>query len=416
MTTRKANSAILDGIAGELAGAFDNTPSMIALTDNKLSKGRAAKKSRKNEARTSMSTTDNAASSETRQVDHEGNAVSRNEFTVLQNSVQTLAERMNGFLDRMEEAEDGPGSEEEDAARDEQPANEEAPPELAPAADDTAAEPIAAAEPAEADLDPLTSLAQSYDVKEKLAPEVHDQLAGIITTLCQKRLTDDVVKGKLAAYVRPANLPSLSVVKVNHEVWSKLSSVTRSRDIKIQRVTNLITQSMVAVTSVADNLVTATRSDETLSKAKMAAALTALVDGLALMANANQELNQRRREDQRVDMNSEFRMLCSAAPDNDSQLLYGADITARLKIISDTNRITAKLAPVTSTGHDTARTHGASYTRFRPYGSQRRPSWSPSQRGAFLGRGNHHNSRGRPGYARGSQRGKSARGRASGTN
>ena len=374
MTTRKANSAILDGIAGELAGAFDNTSSMIALTDNKLSKGRATKKSRKNEARTSVSTTDNAASSETRQVDHEGNAVSRNEFTVLQNSVQTLAERMNGFLDRMEEAEDGPGSEEEDAARDEQPANEEAPPELAPAADDTAAEPIAAAEPAEADLDPLTSLAQSYDVKEKLAPEVHDQLAGIITTLCQKRLTDDVVKGKLAAYVRPANLPSLSVVKVNHEVWSKLSSVTRSRDIKIQRVTNVITQSMVAVTSVADDLVTATRSDETLSKAKMAAALTALVDGLALMANANQELNQRRREDQRVDMNSEFRVLCSAAPDDDSQLLYGADITARLKTISDTNRIMAKLAPVTSTGHDTARTHGASYTRFRPYGSQRRPS------------------------------------------
>ena len=265
-------------------------------------------------------------------------------------------------------------------------------------------------------MDPLTSLAQSYDVKEKLAPEVHDQLAGIITTLCHKRLTDDVVKGKLAAYVRPANLPSLSVVKVNHKVWSKLSSVTRSRDIKIQRVTNVITQSMVAVTSVADDLVTATRSDETLSKAKMAAALTALVDGLALMANANQELNQRRREDQLVDLNSEFRVLCSAAPDDDSQLLYGADITARLKTISDTNRITAKLAPVTSTGHDTARTHGASYTRFRPYGSQRRPSWSPSQRGAFLGRGNHHNSRGRPGYARGSQRGKSARGRASGTN
>ena len=368
----------------------------------------------KNDSRTSVSTTDNA-SSETRQVDHEGDAISRNEFTVLQNSVQTLAEWMNGFLDRMEEAEDGPGSEEGDAAREEQPANEENPPELAQvAADDTAADAIAA-EPAAADLDPLTSLAQSYDNKEKLAPDVHDQLAGIITTLCQKRLTDDVVKGKLAAYVRPCNCPILSVVKVNQEVWSKLSSVTRSRDIKIQRVTNVITQSMVAVASVADDLVTATRSDEALSKAKMATALTALVDGLALMANANQELNQSRREDQRVDLNAEFRVLCSAAPDDDSQLLYGADITARLKTISDTNRITAKLAPVSATGHDTTRTHGASYTRFRPYGAQRRPSWSPSQRGAFLGRGNHHNSRGRPGYARGSQR-KSARGRASGTN
>ena len=42
-----------------------------------------------------------------------------------------------------------------------------------PEADDTAAG-ANAAEPAAADLDPLTSLAQSYDNKEKLAPDVHD--------------------------------------------------------------------------------------------------------------------------------------------------------------------------------------------------------------------------------------------------
>ena len=194
MTTRKANSAILAGIAGELAVAFDNTSSTIALTDNKLSKGRTSKKSGgKNDSRPSFSTTDNAASSETYHLDHGGDAVSCNEFTVLQNSVQTLAERMNGFLDRMEEAEDWPLPDEEDAAsefREEQPATETDPSGPAPAADDTAAE------PAEADLDSLTSLAQSYDNKEKLAPDVQDQLAGIITTVCQKRLTDDVVKGK----------------------------------------------------------------------------------------------------------------------------------------------------------------------------------------------------------------------------
>ena len=94
--------------------------------------------------------------------------------------------------------------------------------------------------------------------------------------------------------MRPDNCPTLTVTRVNPEIWSKLSSVTQSRDIKIQRVTNVITQSMVAIASVAENLVTATRSDEALSKAKMATALTALVDGLALMANANQDLNQRR--------------------------------------------------------------------------------------------------------------------------
>ena len=126
MTTRQANSAILDGIAGELAVAFDNTSSTIALTYNKLSKSRTKKSRGKTDARPVVSTTesDTAESSETRP-DHD--AVSRKEFTVLQISVQTLAERMNGFLDRMEEAEDGPRSDQEDAARvtrEEEPATE----------------------------------------------------------------------------------------------------------------------------------------------------------------------------------------------------------------------------------------------------------------------------------------------------
>ena len=125
------------------------------------------------------------------------------------------------------------------------------------------------------------------------------------------------------------------------------------------------------------------------------------------------------REDQRGELNAEFRGPCSAATEDNSQLLYRPDITAPLKTISDTNRIMAKLAPVTATGsgarHDTTRSHGASNTRFRPYGSQCRPSWSSSLRGGFLEHGNRPNFRGRPGYAKGSQR-KSARGRASGTN
>ena len=178
-----------------------------------------------------------------------------------------------------------------------------------------------AAEPAAAYMDPLTSLAQSYNNKEKSAPDVHDQLAGIITTLCQKRLPDDVINGKLAAYVHLSNCPILTVTRVNSEIWSKLSSVTRSRDIKIQQITNVITQSMVAIASVAENIVTATRSDEALSKSKMATALTALVEGLALMSIANRDFNQRHREDQFRDFNAEFRGLCSAAPDDNSQLL-----------------------------------------------------------------------------------------------
>ena len=46
---------------------------------------------------------------------------------------------------------------------------------------------------------------------------------------------------------------------------------------------------MVAIVSVGDNLVTAMRPDQALSKAKTATALTAMVDGLALVANATHQ-------------------------------------------------------------------------------------------------------------------------------
>ena len=129
MTTRQTNSTILDVIAEELAVAFDSASSTVAsaLIDNKLSKG-STKKSRVKtdvpDSRPSISMAETAAPSDNR-LDH--NAVSRTEFTVLQTSVQTLAERMNWFLDRMEKAEDGPRSEVEEVAREnreEQPATE----------------------------------------------------------------------------------------------------------------------------------------------------------------------------------------------------------------------------------------------------------------------------------------------------
>ena len=78
----------------------------------------------------------------------------------------------------------------------------------------------------------------------------------------------------------------------------------------------------------------------------MAASITALVDGLALIANANQEQNQRRREGQReghkADLNVAYRGLCN----NDtgtSSLLYGDDLSTRIKEINEMNRVASKL-------------------------------------------------------------------------
>ena len=95
MTTKQTNAAILDGITGELAVAFDNTSSTIAFTDNKLSKGRTTKMSRgKIDSRPSVSTTDTAASSETHHLNHDVDSVSRTEFSL--NYYTAQQERCDG--------------------------------------------------------------------------------------------------------------------------------------------------------------------------------------------------------------------------------------------------------------------------------------------------------------------------------
>ena len=72
-----------------------------------------------------------------------------------------------------------------------------------------------------------------------------------------------------------------------------------------------------------------------------------LMDGVLLLANANQELNYRRRELMRPQLNANYRHLC--CPSNPvTSLLFVDDLPKAVKDISDTNRLNFKLTKDTS--------------------------------------------------------------------
>ena len=67
-----------------------------------------------------------------------------------------------------------------------------------------------------------------------------------------------------------------------------------------------------------------------------------LKDGVLLLANANQELNYRRRELMRPQINTNYRHLCS--PSNPvTSLLFGNDLPKAVKDVTDINRLSSKL-------------------------------------------------------------------------
>ena len=70
--------------------------------------------------------------------------------------------------------------------------------------------------------------------------------------------------------------------------------------------------------------------------------ITRLMNGVLLFANANQELNFRRRELLRPQLNANYRYLC--APSNPvTGELFGDDLPKAIKDITDTNRLSSKL-------------------------------------------------------------------------
>ena len=87
-----------------------------------------------------------------------------------------------------------------------------------------------------------------YDSRENVAPNVDGKLANIVRNFCQNKMSEDKLKEKLTSYVRPGNCAALALTRVNPEIWEKLSPISRSNDIKLQRVQNATVQAMVAIT------------------------------------------------------------------------------------------------------------------------------------------------------------------------
>ena len=133
----------------------------------------------------------------------------------------------------------------------------------------------------------------------------------------------------------------------------------RFNDLKFQKVQkNLVKGIIIIVTEVNEMMGNAVpqNAEDTVDS---------LMDGVLLLANANQELNYRRRELMRPQLNANYRHLCS--PSNPvTSLLFGDDLPKTVKDISDTNRLSSKLTK------DSSSTRLAKSSQPRPYWQDKR--------------------------------------------
>ena len=177
----------------------------------------------------------------------------------------------------------------------------------------------------------LKEIEQEYDCTDKTGPDVNKNPANIINKRYAGKLTENKLKEKLELelYARPSNFEKLKAPEVNHEIWGKLKTPQKTRDLLMANVQKTVIKATVAVVEV---------TNELLQKKPSADIIRKLTDSIALMGHATYELSLRKRDLMRPSIYKELRSLCNQQIPVTDQL-FGNDVQNSLKTIKECNKI-----------------------------------------------------------------------------
>ena len=183
------------------------------------------------------------------------------------------------------------------------------------------------------DADSFKSLADEFSVLEKNSPAIDANLAEIVKSL----LTEKLTKGKLAKvqnkYLRPENCTNLVAPKINKQIWQQLRQETRNNDSAFQKAQSLLLSGLYAVLQLCNSA----NGDQ-----RNVLTHTAV---LLLSANSeNRELNLKRRDLIRPDLNKQYAPLCNPSTAV-STFLFGDDLNKEVKELTKSQKLSNKVNP-----------------------------------------------------------------------
>ena len=182
----------------------------------------------------------------------------------------------------------------------------------------------------------ISKLTKTLQLTEHVGPAIDGDLASLVDKIMREKANEDKITDLKKQHETPENCTTLSETKVNQGAWNNLDESARSTDLKFPKVQKTLVKGIVIIVTEVNKLMGNSgpqNVDDTVGSLK---------DGVLLLANANQELNYRRRELMRPQINTNYRHLCS--PSNPvTSLLFGNDLPKAVKDVTDINRLSSKL-------------------------------------------------------------------------
>lgn len=138
---------------------------------------------------------------------------------------------------------------------------------------------------------------------------------------------------------RPENCDYLSTPRVNPEIWRKISTTTRSKDIEFQKTQSSLLRAFGPVAYVLEKLV---EKDPKGENEEISPLIESLMDTVVLLSMANDDMNEYRRNNIKPDLHTDYRSLCSNQVPV-TEMLFGDNIADQLKLIQEANKVGKKV-------------------------------------------------------------------------
>lgn len=189
----------------------------------------------------------------------------------------------------------------------------------------------------------LSKLSDKFTSSEKTGPCINSELSKILKSIVRDRQTkkDDEKRRTdlLEKNPRSNNCDYLSTPRVNPEIWRKISTTTRSKDIEFQKTQSSLLRAFGPVAYVLEKLV---EKDPKGENEEISPLIESLMDTVVLLSMANDDMNEYRRNNIKPDLHTDYRSLCSNQVPV-TEMLFGDNIADQLKLIQEANKVGKKV-------------------------------------------------------------------------
>ena len=183
----------------------------------------------------------------------------------------------------------------------------------------------------------LGELSKLYEGTEgTVSNPINAKLASLVDKMVKTSLSEENIKEKHEKYNRPENCENLINTRVNSETWSKIRSNTRSGDLKMQKTWD---RSSEEYDSYCQNVwqVTGVEIQLQICIWKLCVWVSSTLTWFSRSyGHSFNEVNTKRREHIKPDLNDQFKQLCGSHMPV-TKLLFGDYLPKSVKEISETN-------------------------------------------------------------------------------